>query len=142
MTRQELIDRLTAWDPPEIFDRTTFWQSDALHFALWWYGASTEADKTNPAWPNDHYVKDKTGGRPIYLDEIEAALSLIPSGVWLNIKTGTQSNGPSWEWPVIEYGNQKTGMLHGIQKAKSLPVALCLVAIKTRVLRTQQEPTP
>lgn len=136
MTREELIAGLTEWNPPVgRWGLEVYRHRDALQFALWWYGSSTEADKADPSWPEADYVASKIGGGLSYLTSIDAALTLMPAGVWLDIRTGTQKRVKSFEWPVIEYGDQQSGHSFGQVQARSIPVTLCLIAIGAR-LRT------
>jgi hypothetical protein len=127
MTRQELIDGLIAWQPPETIKRR-----DELQFALWWYGASTEAEKPDPSWPDTDYVACKSGGGPRYLFSIADALALVPRGFNWFLASGKLSEAEHL------YGFQIVrGSTDLIAEAESefAAVAICIAAIKARLVQ-------
>jgi hypothetical protein len=129
MTREELIDRLIAWNPPDRWVAETFRRRDDLQFALWWYGASTEATKADPGWPNADYVKEKTGGGPRYLYSINMALSLIPlSFNWILGKGKMTEAEPLYGVQII----RGTDDVVAEAENDSAPLAICIAAIRAR----------
>lgn len=128
MTRQDLIGCLTLWDPPEKWDAGTFKERDALQFALWWYGASTEASKDNPSWPDTDYVESKTGGGPRYLDSIDDALTLVPKSWAWSIQRSDRTACDVWLYPPNNVDDREIHVTH-----RQMPPAVCIAAIAARL---------
>lgn len=67
---------------------------------------------------------------PRYSESIDAALTLVPDNVWLEIKTAGVTSGPNERlYPVVEYGANDAD--HTVQ-AKTIPLALCIAALEAR----------
>jgi hypothetical protein len=67
-----------------------------------------------------------------YTSSIDAALTLVPEGWWLDIQTAGVSGvgAVSREWPVIKYGRDEG---HGERtQARTLALALCTAALRAR----------
>lgn len=75
---------------------------------------------------------------PSYTESIDAAMSLMPPKVWLDIRTGTQEAAPSpqFSWPVIVIGDQITGKEIWRGQAATLPNTLCIAALHAIVFRS------
>jgi hypothetical protein len=125
MTREELLARLEAWDAMEPLN---FKNRDALQFALWWYGASTEAPKPAPVWPSEDYVADKTGGGPHYLTSLDAARTLVPLAWAWSIQWSASTGAQAWLYPLDNDADQQAYGEHS-----STAVALCIAAIRARM---------
>lgn len=67
-----------------------------------------------------------------YTASIDAALTLTPELVFIEIKTGTQTGRHRFEWPIVVCGNQKTGKRIWRGQAATLPITLCIAALKAR----------
>jgi hypothetical protein len=85
MTRAELIAKLTSEHngdtlPLNMRQRLMFW--------IWWYGASTEADKPNPIEPGEDYIRSKSTGNPDYFCSLDAAETLVPKGHYWFVGAG------------------------------------------------------
>jgi hypothetical protein len=128
MTRDELIDRLIAWNPPVQWDGDGFKERDALQFGLWWYGASTEANKPTPSWPGADYVRDKTGGGPHYLHSIDLALSLIPKFWAWSIQRSDRTACEVWLYPPDNDADIAIYVAH-----QQMPLAICIAAMRARL---------
>lgn len=67
---------------------------------------------------------------PDYTASIDAALTLVPDNVWLEIKTAGVTPGPNERlYPVVEYGANDAD--HTVQ-ARTIPLALCIAALLAR----------
>lgn len=86
---------------------------------------------TDTGWcvGGDHAAPSKAKD---YTGSIDAALTLVPEGYWLDIETGTQKLAPSFEWPIVEIGEQHTGLSIWRGQAKTLALGICLAAIRAR----------
>ena len=133
MTRDELIHALGSWNPVSHCVTAAFRERDALQFALWWYGASTESDKPNPSWPGEDYVASNTGsGIPRYLYSVDAALSLIPKGWAWSIQMSDRTGSEVLLYPPNEDDQQV------FAAGTKMPVAICMVAIEARIFASKR----
>lgn len=65
-----------------------------------------------------------------WTDSVDAALTLVPDNVWLEIKTAGVTPGPNERlYPVVEYGANDAD--HTVQ-ARTIPLALCIAALLAR----------
>lgn len=76
---------------------------------------------------------------PRYTESIDAAMTLMPDGVWLDIGTGTQKAAPSYHWPVVTVGLQSDGSRIWRGQLKTIPLALCKAALQARAELTPDE---
>lgn len=127
MSRDELIDGLITWTQPDRWDGETFKRRDALQFALWWYGASTESVKDSPSWPSADYVERKTGCGRRYLDSIDDALTLLPKSWAWSVQGSDRMGCEVWLYPPNNDADIDIYVKH-----QQMPVAICIAAIKAR----------
>lgn len=133
MTREKLIADLAKWRWIKgRWSKARFCKRDALQFALWWYGASTERDKGNPKWPGEEYVKANRSGGPRYMNDIGAAMSLIPGDLfWIIGKGRVRAPEPLYGVWIMRREDPDDAIASA--EGDSLPIAICIAAIKARI---------
>lgn len=70
---------------------------------------------------------------PHYTGSVDAALTLFGPKRWLKIEIGTQDVPGVFDWPVIEIGDQTNGATIWKGQARTLPLTLCVAALKARL---------
>lgn len=133
MTREELIEALHSWRPPERWTSETCRERDLLQFALWWYGGSSEAAKPRPDWPDDDYVEVHLGSGLSYLTSLDAALSLVPNGLnWLIGRNYLGVTGAPYGAQLTQPGSGWTDEVVAEAEVDSAPLAVCIAAMQAR----------
>lgn len=129
MTRAELIERVTAWNPQQ-----TMKERDLLEFALWWLCRSTEARKPNPSWPGEDYIP--LGGTR-YLSSVDDALSLMPPDLYWLVGKGKDTEAePLYGAQVFRFEGGEP--IAEAEHDRTLAIAICLAAIRAREWSSRQ----